>query len=509
MKNTKRILSVLIAAIMVLSVVALAACKTATDLSAPQVTINDDGVASWKAVENASGYKYKINDGEEKSTDKLSVTLADGQSIQVKAVGDGKNYNDSAYSAKQTYTAAATAEQLKTPVVTVDVDGVATWAAITGATSYKYKIDNGDEQTAPANRAVTLTDGQSIQVKAVGDGENYTDSAYCAPVKYEAPEALFYMRDADVIVDGDYRYLVYTTNKTDADTDNVIAIKKGEKVGSEWIYGDANIAIEGGEGWDKYIGSASIAKGVFSYKSESYNYVMAYSATDNSRDYANGIGLAVAKDPMGSWVKVGESAIIAHDSEQYGANVVGNYAPSVVNYNKQSGIRIYYTYADMYGHFGRFADADMSNLDNIDLTINMMLPTNGNLHGGDNETMFPNADWAYDATSGKFFIVKDYSPSAASVPSFADKFELAEIDEAELYTTDIGNGWKSLALKDYMDLTLGDYGRVYSACIVSDAYGHIIDANRIEIVYNVCESGSDYRYTQHFLEYVYSTESAD
>ena len=74
-------------------------------LATPVVKIETDGKASWTAVENASGYAYKINNGEEKDTTETSVTLTNGQSIVVKAVGDGENYLDSDWSTSKTYTA--------------------------------------------------------------------------------------------------------------------------------------------------------------------------------------------------------------------------------------------------------------------------------------------------------------------------------------------------------------------------------------------------------------------
>ena len=87
----------------------LAGCgKKKTDpepLATPSVTIATDGKASWAPVENASGYAYKINNGEEKDTTETSVTLTNGQSIVVKAVGDGENYLDSSWSTSKTYTA--------------------------------------------------------------------------------------------------------------------------------------------------------------------------------------------------------------------------------------------------------------------------------------------------------------------------------------------------------------------------------------------------------------------
>ena len=72
-------------------------------LEKPVVTIDEDGLASWKKVKNAEGYAYIINDGKEKNTSKTSVQLELGDSIKVKALGDGEEYEDSSYSKKVIY----------------------------------------------------------------------------------------------------------------------------------------------------------------------------------------------------------------------------------------------------------------------------------------------------------------------------------------------------------------------------------------------------------------------
>ena len=316
------------------------------------------------------------------------------------------------------------------------------------------------------------------------------------------------MTNADLVQENDTtRYLVYTTNETAADNYNRIAIRKGVKTDDGWVYGEESVAVEGGDdnAWDTYIGSASIVKGTFAKGEETYNWLIAYCATNDAEDRAFQIGIAVAKDPMGTWTKL-DAPVITFDKNTYGATSMGCYAPSVVNYNKESGIRIFYTYADTYGHFAYLWDANLADLTKID-GQKAMLPTNGNLSGGDAELMFPNADFAYDETNKKFVAVKDYSPSAGTKPNYADRFELAEIAENELYTIEIGKGWTSLQLWDTIDLDNG-YERAYSACIVSDAYGHLL-AGDIELVYNVCdtaEANADYLYSQKLMTVTYTAE---
>ena len=65
----------------------------------------EDDIASWDAVKNASRYAYQINEEEVVETTLRYVVLEDGDSIKVKAVGDGLMYTDGNYSKKITYTA--------------------------------------------------------------------------------------------------------------------------------------------------------------------------------------------------------------------------------------------------------------------------------------------------------------------------------------------------------------------------------------------------------------------
>ena len=168
----------------------LSACgkkNKATRLDSPAVTISSEGVAQWKEIEHASGYAYRVDNGDEISTDQTSVTLTEGQSIVVKAVGDGKAYLDSGWSQIKTYTkpSPSAPKTLSTPVVAISADGMAHWSKITGALMYAYKVNDGPEQET-TTLYVALNDGDSIVVKAVGDGTNYYDSAWSAKKTYDA-----------------------------------------------------------------------------------------------------------------------------------------------------------------------------------------------------------------------------------------------------------------------------------------------------------------------------------
>ncbi|MDE6617566.1 MAG: metallophosphoesterase [Clostridiales bacterium] len=152
-------------------------------LATPQVTVSEDGVATWNEIANAEYYVYMLNGLAEVSTTQRSVTLANGQTFKVKAVSDDDDYSDSDYSQLKTYVNGSVVTKLNAPQVSVDADGIATWNSITGAQYYVYVIDNGAEINT-STRSVTLTNGQSIKVKSCSDADNYENSEYSLSVTY-------------------------------------------------------------------------------------------------------------------------------------------------------------------------------------------------------------------------------------------------------------------------------------------------------------------------------------
>ena len=113
-----------------------------TKLATPSVSISASGLAVWQAVANADGYVYKINGGAEVPTTVTSVQLTDGQSITVKAVGNGSTYTDSDYSAAKTYTASGPSP--------------------TGEPSFLGIFASNDEPTAGAGLPGGLTAGPAL-----------------------------------------------------------------------------------------------------------------------------------------------------------------------------------------------------------------------------------------------------------------------------------------------------------------------------------------------------------
>jgi len=92
-----------------LLVAMLSSCELPTvngnmKLATPVVTIDEYGIVSWEEVPNASYYEYTINDVDVIETIETVVILNDGESISVRAMGEGE-YKNSSWSKTVKYTA--------------------------------------------------------------------------------------------------------------------------------------------------------------------------------------------------------------------------------------------------------------------------------------------------------------------------------------------------------------------------------------------------------------------
>lgn len=106
MKLKRKLVLILVVAL--LSVFALSACEFFTpSLTAPKNLKISGTTLTWDKVDNADGYKVSINGVEKDATAATyplaSLSVSQTHLIKVKAIGDGKKYSDSGWSAPITY----------------------------------------------------------------------------------------------------------------------------------------------------------------------------------------------------------------------------------------------------------------------------------------------------------------------------------------------------------------------------------------------------------------------
>ena len=162
-------------------------------LNAPALSIQGN-IVSWDANTNAEKFEISL-DGNLSYVENTvtSKTLSDGQTIKIRAIGNGIDYTTSDWSDAITYNKQNEKDPTQTikldmPVVTVSSEGLASWSAVADANGYFYKINGGTEKKTEKT-TVQLSDGESITVKAAGDNVTYTDSDWSVSVTYNKQDS--------------------------------------------------------------------------------------------------------------------------------------------------------------------------------------------------------------------------------------------------------------------------------------------------------------------------------
>ncbi len=134
---------------------------------------------------DAVGYYYTPDyiDG---ATDKIKIWI-------VKYVDGNNNYSDS-FRTKESFIInviannfAMNVQKLDTPLLTIS-GNIASWTPITGATKYVAEVNGATRDiTLAEGSQYRLTPGQTIKIKAIGNGDTIIDSEWSNTVTYNAP----------------------------------------------------------------------------------------------------------------------------------------------------------------------------------------------------------------------------------------------------------------------------------------------------------------------------------
>lgn len=352
-----------------------------------------------------------------------------------------------------------------------------------------------------------------------------SDSVSSDPFNYKVNEGVaaifeeefgYYNYSPSIIqLDASTRLVYYVSNETKNVSGDVLYFRKGTLQNNAYVYGERQVALRPSEnGWDKIrVTSPDVIKGEFTYNTVKYSYLMAYSgnAIESGKQYQ--VGLAVSLLPEGPWIKVGTEPVVKYDPVVYGSTFgAGN--PSLVSFNKLGQARLFVTYADEYLTGTRVYDLDLSNLNDIKgLEAHRYVSVQG-LEEKDMGLlpMLHNADFATSSDGSQLFVVRDQNPLATINPTVATSIQIAQADTKIL--NEIEHDWTVLqTISDFEtvdeeDLNSLGWPRIYSATIVTDAYGHIASTTEFSIGYSssrVASSPTDttYQFTPaiHIFEY--------
>lgn len=307
--------------------------------------------------------------------------------------------------------------------------------------------------------------------------------------------------------DANTMHVYYTANKTYQGTDSAIVYRKGTKENGEWTFGERKIALEAGSSgsWDSNaLSNCDVVKGEFAYNNETYSYLMAYQAADNASEKNHQIGFAVSKTADGAFVKVGTTPVISYNDIELGYSW-GAGQPSLVNY-ENGKVYLFYTIGDAISTQTYVSEIDASNLNDIKgANVYSSVSTDG-LVESNVYTMLNDADFAIDQTNGILYVVRNLNPVASTAPNLNSAVQVAKIALSDLYNPDCT--WEIVEDKvNFLDLATdgtGGWERVYSGCIMSDAYGRVNGAEALELGLTVTSwdvTTKDYTYYQTIVAY--------
>lgn len=343
----------------------------------------------------------------------------------------------------------------------------------TDSSSSLSSSDGGEEIVIPTGYVKESDSGQMFFEDEFARIYNY-----CSSIFYE---------------DDSTAYAYYCSNKDDGNITDYIAFRKGVKINGEWYWSEKQLVLSPTENtWDsRHTCDPAVIKGEFLYNGENYNYLMTYLGCVTSNNMRNEVGLAVAKQPQGPWIKCDSINPIAKFPEEY--NTWGYGQPSLVNIDKKGKVLLFYTAGLPTKTCSMVERWDFSNLSQPKLEARGEVPVKGWMYNDGSGTGFiSNADFAYDSYSGNFYMIADSRPfTSPNQPSFvAEKSTVAYIS-GNLKDTTVGAVFGKTDAKWTkvfdIDYEKSGYHRNHNCCIMRDAYGWFDSSNGIEIAYTMSE----------------------
>lgn len=230
--------------------------------------------------------------------------------------------------------------------------------------------------------------------------------------------------------------------------------------------------------WDcVHVCDPAVVRGEFSYRGQVYAYAMFYLGTDDRGAKHNQIGLAVAREPSGPWLKIEANPVIKGSPNTWG---VGQ--PSVVSLDKSARVLLFYTkQEENLATLTYMTELDLSNLDQPIIGENLRVPTEGlSERPGASQVILNNADFALDPTGEIFYIVRPQYPDEFlppdKNPGISSHLQIARISAADVRA---GRGrWEVVA---HIGPEQTGFAHNHNAAIARDWYGYLPDARHLRV----------------------------
>lgn len=250
--------------------------------------------------------------------------------------------------------------------------------------------------------------------------------------------------------------------------------------------------------WDCiHVCDPAVVRGEFSYRGQVYAYAMFYLGTDDRTGKHNQIGLAIAREPSGPWLKIEANPIIKGSQNTWG---VGQ--PSVISLDKRSRLILFYTkQEENLATFTYWTELDLRNLDAPVIGESSRVPTEGlSERPGTSQVILNNADFALAPTGETLYVVRPQHPNEFlppdKNPGISSHLQIARIPAADLSA---GRGrWEVVT---HIGPEQTGFAHNHNAAIARDPYGRLPDPHRMRINLTVAARQPDplWSYTLHGL----------
>lgn len=178
-----------------------------------------------------------------------------------------------------------------------------------------------------------------------------------------------YIYAPSVIEDeNEIRYAFVCQNRDSFKVVDYVYLYKGIPSAEGYVWQPATIVLEPStEGWDScHICDPDVRQFRTTYKGKQYNWIMTYLGVDQWDNNHNQIGLAIAENIEGPYLRFDRNPLISyHDTSTWG---VGQSTSVVLDPNT---IRLFYT---KYETGFLYRDIKLSNLDNIEIGEEVVIP---------------------------------------------------------------------------------------------------------------------------------------
>ncbi len=367
-----------------------------------------------------------------------------------------------------------------------------------GTLSFSGKIDRKD-----VVMNYVLTD--KLQIATPSGGVDFSQELFGDDIN----ENFYNYCPSAMIENGNVMHVWYCSNKDSGKVTDYVAYRKGVlNADGKWTFGEKQLVLSPtANTWDKvHVCDPSVVKGDFGYKGEKYSYLMAYLGCAYGDVKANEVGLAVAKNPEGPYVKIDEINPIANYHEEAakhegdGKNWMGAWGfgqPSVVSVDKGSKVLLTYTAGTPNGT-GAVAEIwDFADLTNPVKLMGGDISKVGVVNAYGATDSINNADFAFDPDENRIYCIKEDFPyptdGETNWITGSNTVLYMDLDDGEINMEGlIKNTAKSWTVLDRIVPDKTGFARNHNCGFVTDEYGWILNPTVLGVLFTSSALKRDY-----------------